>query len=73
MKSEFNKYGLLLDETMSNQFEKYYELYLNDYRGTDLAAVWVMVVDNIVETGEKIEILQEQNRYSGIGHLDRFI
>ena len=29
MKSEFNKYGLLLDETMSNQFEKYYELLID--------------------------------------------
>lgn len=29
MKSEFNKYGLLLDETMSNQFDKYYELLID--------------------------------------------
>ena len=29
MKSEFNKYGLLLDETMSNQFYKYYELLID--------------------------------------------
>ena len=29
MKSEFNKYGLLLDETMSNQFEKYYKLLID--------------------------------------------
>ena len=29
MKSEFNKYGLLLDKTMSNQFEKYYELLID--------------------------------------------
>lgn len=29
MKSEFKKYGLLLDETMSNQFEKYYELLID--------------------------------------------
>ncbi|MFR6513521.1 MAG: hypothetical protein ACLUP8_05755 [Ruminococcus sp.] len=75
----FEGYGLLAYATIKRviisgkEFEKYYELYLNDYRGTDLAAVWVMAVDNIVETGEKIEILQEQNRYSGIGHLDRFI
>ena len=33
MKSEFNKYGLLLDKTMSNQFEKYYELVLKDIKG----------------------------------------
>jgi len=29
VKSEFNKYGLLLDETMSNQFDKYYELLID--------------------------------------------
>lgn len=29
MKSEFNKYGLLLDKMMSNQFEKYYELLID--------------------------------------------
>lgn len=71
----FERYGLLAYATIKRviisgkEFEKYYKLYLNDHRGTDLAAVWVRAVDNIVETGEKIEILQEQNRYSGIGHF----
>ena len=75
----FEEYGLLAYATIKKviisgrEFEKYYKLYLHDYNGTDLAAVWVMTVDNIVETGEKIEILQEQKKYSSIGHLDRFI
>lgn len=75
----FEGYGLLAYATIKRviisgrEFEKYYKLYLYDYGGTDLAAAWVMTVDNIVETGEKIEILQEQNKYIGIGHLDRFI
>lgn len=55
------------------EFEKYYKLYLDVYKGNDLAAVWVMEVKNIAKISERIEILQERQKYPGIGHLDRFI